>query len=320
MNLDQVRQFALAVGTKVESVSGDWARCKCPLSPWTHDSGKDSHPSFAINYGENIESAFNCYSCETGHLHKLIVLLNDFGAKKPKYDLKQAMSLWADEESGDAPVIFMDDEVAEHPLADKIWPEKFLDSFMPVRQVPLAMEYLNARNVSKKIADTLDIRWDLSRRTVCFPIRNWEGRLVGLRGRYISNDEGARYHDYGYRGTRNKLPWFGEHTVDMDAPILMVESVFDYASVVRCYSNVLAPLTVGLSADKCRRVRNGYEIVSLFDRGRGGDKGRNKLSQHLPDSIITHLEVCDGADDPGDMTKKQLRKVLKKHIVLNAPK
>lgn len=318
MNLEQVKQFALAVGTKVESVSGHWARCRCPLAPWTHDSGKDSHPSFAVSYGDNSESAFNCYSCEAGSLHKLIVLLDGFGAAKPKYDLKQAMTLWSLEDTDDAPLVFMDDEVAEHPLADKVWPESYLNSFMPAWKVPIAMEYLNDRKVRKKMASALDIRWDLARHTVCFPVRNWSGQLVGLRGRYISSDAGARYHDYGYRGQRNKLPWYGEHTVDLDKPVLMVESVFDYASVYKVYHNVLAPLTIGISADKCRRVRNAFEIVTLFDNGKGGDKGRIKLREGLPESIIVDCTPPAACGDPGDMSKKQLRKVLKKHIILDA--
>jgi hypothetical protein len=318
MNKEQVKQFALAVGTRVESVSGQWARCKCPLAPWTHDSGGDSHPSFGIQYGDNIESAFNCYACEAGTLHKLIVLLDGFGASKPKYDLKQAVNLWADEESGDAPMVFMDEQVSEHPLADKIWPENFLDSFMLAWKVPIAMEYLNARKVRTKLARTLDIRWDLQRRAVCFPVRNWQGKLVGLRGRYINPDNGARYHDYGYRGHRNKLPWYGENTVDLDKPVLMVESVFDFASACRVYKNCLAPLTVGLSADKCRRVRNIQEIVTLFDNGRGGDKGRNKIDKHLAEAIRTHVLPPATKDDPGEMTKKELRRALKKHIVLDA--
>ena len=65
MNLEQVKQFALAVGTKVENHSGDWAACCCPLAPFTHDSGRDSHPSFAIRHGDNLESIFNCLAGET---------------------------------------------------------------------------------------------------------------------------------------------------------------------------------------------------------------------------------------------------------------
>jgi len=318
MNLEQVRQFALAVGTKVETVSGEWGRVKCPLSSWTHDSGSDSNPSCAISYGDNIESAFNCYACEAGDLHKLITLLDGYGAKKPRFDLKQAVKLWADEESGDAAMVFMDDSDHANAHVDQVWPESFLAGFMEAYKVPMAMEYLNARKVSSEDAFTLDIMWDLTRRTVCFPVRNWEGWLVGMRGRYIVPGDGPRYHDYGYRGHRNKLTWYGEHLVDLDSPVLMVESVFDFTSCFRVYRNILAPLTVGLGPAKCRRVRNALEIVTLFDNGRGGDKGRSKISEGLPDSIITHLLPPSHRDDPGDMKKKELRRVLKKHIVLDA--
>ena len=158
----------------------------------------------------------------------------------------------------------------------------------------------------------------MQKRAVCFPVRNWVGQLVGMRGRFIRPRDGQRYHDYGYRGHRNKLPWYGEQTVSLDRTVLMVESVFDYASAARVYRNVLAPLTVGLSYDKCRRVRNALEIVTLFDNGAGGDKGRSKISKRCTEAIITHLTPPATADDPGDMTKKQLRKVLKGYIALDA--
>jgi len=213
----------------------------------------------------------------------------------------------------------MDDDTLAKAHVEEVWPESFLDSYMLAYKVPMAMEYLNARRVSQKVAVHLDIRWDLGKRCVCFPVRNWRGQLVGMRGRHISPlQDGPRYHDYGYRGHRNKLPWYGESTVDLDKPILMVESVFDFTSALRVYRNILAPLTVGLSHDKCKRVRNALEIVTLFDNGAGGDKGRSLLSKRLPEAIITHLLPPSHASDPGDMTKKQLRKTLKKHIVLDA--
>ncbi len=317
MNLEQVKQFALAVGTRVESSSGQWAVCKCPLAPFLHDSGKDSHPSCAISYGESIESAFNCYTCEAGSLFKLIQILQDEKAKLPKYDIKAAVRLWANEELGELTMVFSEEQSGEDPQADVTWPESFLDNFMLAWRVPIAMEYLKSRRVSIKLAQRLEIRWDLRRGTVCFPVRNWSGQLVGMRGRYLK-DTHARYHDYDYHGFSNKLPWYGEHTVNVDKPVVMPESVFDYASIYRVYKNMLAPLNVSLGPDKCRRVRHVYEIVSLFDNGTGGDRGREKITKRLPGSIITHLQPPKNVDDPGDMTKKQLRKLLKGNIVLDA--
>jgi len=318
MNLDQVRQFALAVGTRVESVSGEWASMRCPLSPWTHDSGKDSHPSCAISYGDNIESIFNCFTCESGDLLQMVQLLQGHGAQQPKYDLKAAMKMWATEESQDLVLTFTEGNQRYAVEADVVWPEMVLAGFMRACKVPMAMDYLHDRKVSQKLADDLDIRWDLSRRAVCFPVRNWSGALVGLRGRYTQPGDGPRYHDYGHKGQRNKLPWYGESTIDLDKTVLMVESVFDYTSVRRVYKNVIAPLSVGISKSKARRLRDAPDVVTLFDCGQGGDKGRSKIAKHLPGTQFTHLLPTGGADDPGDMTKKQLKKLLKPYIMFDA--
>jgi hypothetical protein len=227
------------------------------------------------------------------------------------------VKLWANEESRDNVMVFTEEPTDVSAVTDIVWPEHFLDNFMPAWLVPKAMAYLRGRRVKRDTARALNILWDLQRGTVCFPVRNWDGDLVGLRGRYLV-DSGARYHDYDYQGTRNKFPWYGESTVDLDYPVLMVESVFDYASAYRVYKNILAPLTVGLSKEKCSRVQHAFEVVTLFDNGVGGDKGRSKITQGLPSSVVTNLRCPAGRDDPGDMKKKELWEVLKGHIVLTA--
>ena len=302
----------------MESSGGDWAQCKCPLSPWTHDSGRDSHPSCAISYGSNIESIFNCFTCESGDLFQMIQLLDQNGAKQPRYNLKAAREMWAAEESQDLVLDFKEGNSPQAVETDIVWPELALEGFMRARKVPMAMEYLSARNVSPEMADDLDIRWDLARRAVCFPVRNWSGALVGLRGRYTVPGDGPRYHDYGHHGQRNKLPWYGETTVDVDKTVVMVESVFDFTSVRRIYKNILAPLSVGISRNKARRVRDALEVVTIFDSGKGGDKARDKISKQLPATQFTHLLPTNGKDDPGEMKKKQLKKLLKPYIMFDA--
>ncbi len=319
MNLAQVKQFALAVGTRVETASGEWAQCKCPLAPFLHDSGRDSHPSCAISYGDNTESVFNCFTCESGDLFDLLTKLRAFKAKKPRYDLKTAMDLWVQEETGDIILNFNKEEHKEEVEKDVPWPEPYLDGFLLAHKVPMAMDYLYARNVSTQMAYALDIRWDLPRRAVCFPIRNWVGKLVGLRGRYIrpGKDE-PPYHMYGFKGQRNNLPWYGESSVDLDKTVVMVESVFDYTSVARVYKNILAPLSSGISKPKALRVRDALDVVTLFDNGQGGDKARDKTTKYLSGNVSAHLYPPAGTGDPGEMTIKQLQKVLRPYIVLDA--
>jgi hypothetical protein len=110
------------------------------------------------------------------------------------------------------------------------------------------------------------------------------------------------------------------NSLGTESILLTWTSQSSWSSPCLTLPHVLAPLTVGLSASKCRRVRNAHEIYTLFDTGRGGDKGRDKISTHLRDSgcVITHLSCPDHRDDPGEMRKKELRNVLSSHIILDA--
>ena len=250
MNHQQIRKFLKALGSDPGETyeHEQWIVTSCPLAPWTHDSGTDSNPSFAINCKPSGESYYHCFTCKSGDLLSLLQLLKGYGAQKPKYNIKEAMEVLAEEEEDDVSLDIKDFDAPSPDIIETVpWPNDWLDTFWKATQVPAAMEYLNGRNVDEGTTVPLDIRWDGSKEALCFPVRDWVGRLVGLRGRRI---EGG-YHDYaGPLNHRNKLVWYGEHNVMLDAPVLIVESVFDFASAWRVYKNIVAPLSVGMSPAK----------------------------------------------------------------------
>ncbi len=316
MNHIQIRKFLKALGSDPGETyeHEQWIVASCPLAPWTHDSGTDANPSFAINCKPNGESHFHCFTCRSGDLLRLLELLRSYGAKKPKYNIKAAMEVLAEEEESD---VTLDIKDFDEPPLDLIktvpWPEDWLDTFWKAINVPVAMEYLNGRNVDKETAVALDIRWDGQKSAVCFPVRDWDGRLVGLRGRRI---EGG-YHDYGGPlNHRNKLVWFGESTVDLEAPVLMVESVFDVSSAWRVYKNIVAPFSVGMSPAKMTRMYGALDIVTLFDNGKGGDKARDLIESYFDSAVKVHCKPPEHRDDPGEMTVEELCNVLEDKLKL----
>lgn len=316
MNHKQIRKFLSCLGADPGETyeSEKWITTSCPLAPWTHDSGKDSNPSFAIACKPGGESWFHCFTCEKGDLLFLIQLLKKYGAKKPKYDLRKALELLADEEEDDVLITIKDFE-APPPHKELIlpWDEAWLDTFFKASAVPVAMEYLNGRNVGGGMVESLDIRWDGSRECVSFPIRDWDGRLCGLRGRRISGG----YYDYGGPDNhRNKQVWYGEHSLDTSKPVVMVESVFDLASTARVYENIAAPLSVGIGKAKAKRMESALQLVTLFDNGVGGDKARAIIDKYLPSSNRVHCCPPKHRDDPGEMTVEELCKVLSPHVKL----
>lgn len=313
MNHLQIRQFlkALSSDPGPTYANEEWITAPCPLAPWTHDSGKDSNPSFAINCKPGGESHFHCFTCKSGDLLYLIQLLKGYGAQKPKYNIAEAMKVLMAEEDEQLTLEPIKEFDEPPPKKDVVipWDEEWLDMFKPATLVPKAREYLYGRNVSEGMQKYLDIRWDLPRECVAFPIRDWGGRLVGLRGRRIAGG----YYDYGGpHDHRNKLVWYGEDRVSPDErPVVFVESVFDVASVARCYRRVLAPLTVGMSRSKVMRMAGCLEIVTLFDNGAGGDKARGLVDKYLAGGrSILHLKPPTGCSDPGDMTEEQVCNLL----------
>ena len=298
-------------------VRGKWVQCSCPLAPWLHDSGKDSSPSFAVRVEPLKASFFNCSVCKHGSLSELIAELQHLKAQTLGYDLLGAWQLIALE---DAQKLNLEiKEWGEKTVAepDTPIPDWWLDTFKKAWQVPYAREYLEKRMVTHEVCERLDIRWDRSRRTVCFPVKNSGGDLVSMRGRHINPDHGQpTYHVYPFMGKQNGQAWLGEHYVDWSASVLIAESVFDLTSCMRVYGNVISPMSVGINQLRMKRIAKACEVVTLFDHGVGGDKARTIVSKYMGTAMVTHLLPTLPAKDAGEMEEEPLRELLRPALKL----
>jgi len=318
MNKAGVIQYLKALGAANVSQHGSWVQASCPLAPWEHSSGRDTHPSFAIEIKDNDPSRYNCFTCGGGDLTSLLFKLQHHGAATPRYDLKSATAIAVAD--GEHPIRFAVKEWgedAEAALPYYTLPEVWLDTFIPATRAPRAVKYLRSRGLSTSLATRLDLRFDTDKDAICFPIRDFDGVLCAMRARRIApRDDQPRYHVYGDAdGNRNTLVWYGEPWVDFDQPIVMVESVFDLASVYRVYRNVCSPMTSGFSEQRVKRMSRATEIVTLFDADKAGDKARHKVSRYLPNTKCSHLHLEDGMD-PGDYAPQDLIDLLEPLIRL----
>ena len=298
MKKEDVREFLECIGVHSPVYRNNWFSGSCPLAPWTHESGRDSNPSFAINcIGDG---RFNCFACHNGDLLYLVQLLKGYNAD---CDFKRAIDILSSYEEEELELEFP----YKGSLEDVIWSDDYLDTFPKVKNVPKAAGYLEGRNVDDYLWEFFDLRFDTYREAVCFPVRNWANLLVGMRGRRLSGG----YYMYGddNGNKRNSLPWFGENLVDLNKPVLMVESVFDLMSVHPVYANVVAPLSVGMSKEKVLRMRNASMAVTLFDGDKGGDKGRQVISKYLDGVDIIHLST-GFYNDPNEMPRNEIIDML----------
>lgn len=198
------------------------------------------------------------------------------------------------------------------------FPEWWLDSFPPAAGIPKAAQYLTARKVPKKIADFLDLRFDSHRNRLCFPVRDFAGRLAGLHGRTILPNGDPRYLMYLYHGRSNPVVWLGEQWVDFAKPVVMVEGPFDLARVLEIYPNTVSPLFASPSKAKMMRMVDAFEIVTLYDRGAGGDTARRKTEAVLsPQCVVSHAMLPEGIKDPGECDLAVLDRIIRKHTIFS---
>jgi len=200
----------------------------------------------------------------------------------------------------------------------RIFPEQWRTSFPPATGSTRALGYLEQRGVTAEQVVQLDFRYDTERDAVVLPIRAYDGSLVGLHGRRLTPGPSPKYHAYKYNGEWNKLPWVGEHTVDPDQTLVLVESIFDYTQVQAVYPNVLAALSAGFSREKLRRLSGCLDCVTLFDWGTGGDTARSAIDKALADMARVHLVPPAAYGDPGDMPRTALADLLQPHVVLSS--
>lgn len=286
-----------------------WVISSCPFALFKHSQGVDRHPSFGVRIVERQISDYHCFSCDShGVLMDLAIELKHlFAGSAPEgYDLRSAVSMIHAEEDA-AELGYVPDYGEREETNNKVkhFPEEWLDSFQPWYKFKTAREYLQKRNVMEDLADQLDLRFDSTRQRVCFPIRDWGGYLVGLHGRDITDKQMA-YYVYKYKDHFNKLVWPGEQHLDVDKPVILCESVFDYASIYRVYRNVACSLSAGIGRDKCKRVSSILDLITFYDYGTGGDTARKSIDKYLGHTVPLHIVPNEDQGDPGNMSVNEL--------------
>lgn len=326
MKFEVVKKVLTAIGSKVPAVQprSGWTLATCPLAPWRHDNGTDKNPAFAVKK-ESGDPFCNCFACNYhGTLSDLLLEAYSLN-KKAKHvtaNFGELMTL-VDEAAFEDP-LDLDGPGIEEILfgkKDSLHPfqEWWLETFPSVLASPVALAYLKDRNVTEAVIKSLDLRYDPNENRICFPVRDFTGMLVGLHGRAISLKTDPRYRMYLYAKKNNPIVWLGEHSVDRTRPVVVVEGPFDLAAVRQVYSNVVSPLFASPSEAKIMRMADALEIITLFDRGKGGDAGRSKFHSVLGSThMLTHLVPPDDYKDPGEMSAGMIAEILGEYVQLSS--
>lgn len=316
MQYESVKQVYSILGRHSLVAKGKWIMGSCPFSYYTHSKGVDNDPSFGITT-EDGESHYSCFSCsQHGKLSDLPVELAARMSKDntPKFNLKALFEFLEDSK----PIGYQIPNEYEAPKKKVLKPfaEEWLSTFMSAKQSPIAMKYLQGRGVLGWQVEYYDLRFDTSRKMICFPLRTKDGILAGMRGRAIDPDIKPRFHDYSTHDTSNTdLVLFNENHLDYTKPIVLVEGNFDVLAVGRHYSNVVAPQTVKLGKKQRDTLIYAPEVWVMYDNDKAGLEGFLELRKYLANEVQIGRMVFDPMyKDAGELPDELLRETLNIYV------
>lgn len=318
MTETKLRQLLADVDVEiVHKNSRGWLVASCPFAEYLHEYGTDREPSFMVKINDEGYSGINCFTChQKGNLTKFLTKLGSLRGEDYDHLVIRAMTQETPESFKD-----WDEARAERDIPQEIDP---LDAELYLRMYPLAWEdersrkYLLGRDVSAEAAHDLDLRFDPDNRRILFPVYDFEKKLFGFTGRTILPPSRlSRKHPKvkDYAGLRKELCLLGEHLIDDDKPILVVEGLFALARMItigaREFCNPVATMGSYLS-DHQRDilVDRGLPVYFLYDNDKAGDEGLfgiegdpdsvgalDKMKAHVPTFVCLYPSSINDPDN-----------------------
>jgi DNA primase len=316
MNRQHIEKFLPLLKSNVceHQTREGWVIASCPFAKTRHSHGVDKHPSFGVKIEPHGLSNFHCFSCgSSGDLMDIIITLKqEQKYQLDGYKIAKALEMLAVEDEEDMlDIMAFDDEIKEQKKQIYVFSDKFVNSFQSVIHFPEGVAYLKERGLTDKIINDIDVRYDSSLDRVVFPIKDWNGDVVGMHGRHIYGQYHNPYYVYKEKGRCNPVVWYGEDKINPNEPVILVESVFDRLRIYKHYPNVICSLSAGIGKNKVERISVLNPIITIADSGKGGIAWLKALKKYLPKHNITEISIDDyGVKDPGELTDKQIKKIL----------
>lgn len=333
----KVLEFLRALGVPKFRENEDWIQISCPLAPWTHETGKDKHPSAGILSTPDRSSIFQCFTCHPN----------------PSPLLGLVMMLWA--ESGDYPreaaKLLLENEVFDNevPTATQLSKapyDKWLNykkierPSMPqfiIDRFPLLMQsndaearnirnYLvNKRGIELEFIAYNSIRYDSERGLIVFPLTDIVGNIQVLQARrwrdkkiFSISPKVADRPDLVFPSLRKDGPWFGMHHINPAKPVICVEGPLDSLRLQSLgYYNTIASCGAGVTLKQLHNIPNN-NIILGYDSDRAGKEATKRIVSLLENRLVQRLDWgLVGKKDAGDLTsKEELEDVLNNREVL----
>lgn len=318
MSPEQGKAFLEALGAKKIQKNGKWLQATCPLAPALHKGHKDTNPSFGMTVEPDKKSRWNCFACGHGSCIDLIQQL-EFHQISANTPLAREILLNENLEVVPLPEYGEFFESDEHWVF-RPWPELWLSQFPQLFQAPLGMQYVQGRGVTPLQVGQFDLRWDIVRQMVVFPIREANGLLAGARGRAVDPlaEGGAKHYDYSHEGIPKNIKgvWFNEPALHLPGPVVVVEGQFDVMTAVKVWPKTVGNLTAKPTRDKLMKLALTPGVIFIPDNDETGAQSIAKYQEGLLE-FGTRMTVCElppSVKDVNECHPGFLSDLLQQHV------
>lgn len=324
--LDVCDTFGLRSGPAYEgSKWGPHMSISCPLSPIKHNDPVDYNLSCSVSIGEDEPSLARCFSFNCGFKGALFRALElAAGHRGNPESLVAVLKALEPTEKFTTDAAFARSDKRNTATIDRMrrvhLPEKEQDLLPEGRLTRFRSgipRYALSRGLSKETCNEWELGYDKRLRRLVFPIRRYDGKLVGLSGRILpgaaeraesAGQPVAKYHNYA--GLDKTRYLFGEHRLKQKSPIIICEGQIDailtwQALGIPC----VGILGEGFSSDHVRTLC-AFEppVVYLFpDNDPPGRLGAEKIEYAIHGRIPMKLMLPPIDMDPGDLTEDEIR-------------
>jgi hypothetical protein len=166
-------------------------------------------------------------------------------------------------------------------------PAERLAQAAPLRGTP-GQFYVERRGVPLRVAETAGVRFDANfggRPAVLVSLRDQEGALVSLHGRYLHNLRGQnKMLTIGRSHNGGAISVLGGWRVE---PLILVEGLFDALSLATCGWASVA--TIGRWASWLPEVSARRTVWLAFDASKAGESDVARYAERLRESDVRRL-------------------------------
>ena len=301
MKREVIETVLKKMGSREFKYSGDWVMTNCPLAPWTHDKGTDSHPSFGVLVKKGISPA-NCFAC--GFSGGMLSLIREYGQKAIKDGLVAEEDVM---ELTDYVLLAEEDTDIEDRIVFEDIPTPPQDL---IEGIGIWNEYFEGRGITKKAFEEWQLGYSKKERRALFPVYDQKGIApVGIVGRAVEGQE-PKYKNYPPRFKKSKY-LYGEHLLSSEGieKLIVVEGPIDAISIWQKIGNegldgvgVVSLLGAKPSDDQIDKIiaLAQKEIVLMLDNDSTGIRGaqmvHDKIKNRKPLFVVDYPEGIDEAE------------------------